>query len=113
MDSTACCSLLGGAAKVISDASVLRRLLFAASTLHQDTPEYWNIVTKFAINKSTLFADLGPEQARLIADNIMFTDPEVIVTDAALYKELFMMPFKEKEHLGVTLISERGKCDES
>ena len=34
MDGTACCSLLGETAKVVSDASVLRRLLFAASTLH-------------------------------------------------------------------------------
>ena len=79
--------------------------MFAASTLHQDTPEYWNVVTKFATNKSTLCTDLGLEQARLIVDNIVFTDPEVIVADAELYEELVMMPFKEKEHLGVTLIS--------
>ena len=61
MDSTACCSLLGETAKVVSDASVLRRLLFAASTLHQDMPEYWNAVTKFATNKSTLCSNLGPD----------------------------------------------------
>lgn len=111
VDSTACCSLLGEAAKVVLDASVLRRLLFAASTLHQDTPEYWNVVSKFATNNSTSCADLEPEQARLITDNIMFTDPEVMAADVELYKELVMMPFKEKEHLGVTLISKKDRCD--
>ena len=42
----------------------------------------------------------------------MFTDPEVIAADVELYKELVMMPFKEKEHLGVILISKKDKCDE-
>lgn len=96
LDNTACCSLLGEAAKVVSDTSVLRRLLFAASTLHQDIPEYWNVVTKFATKKSTLCTDLRPEQTRLIADNIMFTDPEVIATDLELYKELVICHLKEK-----------------
>lgn len=105
-------SLLGEAAKIVSDTSILRRLLFAASTLHEDIPEYWNVVTKFATEKSTSCTDLKPEQAALLVDNIMFTDPEVMTPDLELYKELAMMPFKEKEHFGVNLISEKDRCIE-
>jgi len=108
----ACSSLLGEVSKVIPNASVLRRLVFAASVLPDDTPQYWNIVTKFAIKKSTVKAVLLPEQARLIAENVTFADKEVLSTDDELFKELAMMPFESKESIGVVLISKKQTCVE-
>ena len=67
-----CSSLLGEVSRVISDV-LLRQLLFAASVV---TPDYWNIITKFGVNKSSEFkgAVLLPEQARLAVENIAFVD---------------------------------------
>lgn len=106
----ACSSLLGEVSRVISDVSVLRRLLFATSVVPHDTPDYWNIITKFAINKSSEDAVLLPEQARLAVENIAFVDKEALLTDEELFRELAMMPFKGRESVGVVLISNKQFC---
>ena len=54
------------------DTSVLRRILFATSILPDDIPDLWEIVAKFAVAKSN--ASILPEQARVIEDNITYTD---------------------------------------
>ena len=92
------------------DTSVLRRILFAASILPDDTPDLWEIVAKFAVAKSN--ASILPEQARVIADNITYTDELVLMSDDELFMELAMMPFKSKEHIGVNLISKKQRCIE-
>ena len=107
-----CSSLLGEVSKIIPDASVLRRLLFAVSVLPNDTPDYWSIIAKFAVKKSSTHAVLLPEQARLTAENIVFLDKEVLSTDTELFRELAMMPFKSSEAVGVMLISKREFCVE-
>lgn len=80
-----------------TDTSVLRRILFATSILPDNTPDLWEIVAKFAVAKSN--ASILPEQARVIADNITYTDELVLMSDDELFMELAMMPFKNKEHL--------------
>ena len=93
-----------------TDTSVLRRILFATSILLADTPDLWEIVAKFAVSKSN--ANILPEQARVIADNITYTDELALMSDDELFMELTMMPFKSKEHIGVNLISKKQRCVE-
>ena len=47
-----CSSKIEHATKIISDTSVLQRLLFATSILPADTPDLWEILAKFAVAKS-------------------------------------------------------------
>ena len=100
-------TMLSEASKYIKDTSVLRRLLFAASLLPVDTPKLWEIVVKFAAPSTTT---LLPEQAKLIVDNITFTDEHVLTPDEVLFRELVFMPFERREHIGVVLISEKTNC---
>ena len=93
-----------------TDTSVLRRLLFATSILPADVPDLWEIVAKFAVAKSN--ASILPEQARVIADNITYTDEHVLMPEDELFVELAMMSFKSKEHIGVNLISKKQRCIE-
>ena len=107
-----CSSLLGEVANIIPDASVLRHLLFVVSVLPNDTPDYWSIIAKFAVNKSSTHAVLLPEQARLTAENIVFLDKKVLSTDTELFRELAMMRFKSNEVVGIMLISKKEYCVE-
>ena len=93
--------------RIISDVSVHRRLLFAASVLPHDTPVYWSIITKFAVNKSSEYALFLPEQVKLAVENIAFNDKEALSTDNELFRELAVMPIKGKESVGVVLISNK------
>ena len=103
------CSMLGEAAKIIQDASVLKRILFATALLPKNTPKLWDIIAKFAELEAES-AVLTPEQAMLIAENIIFTDEEVLKTDGTLLKELTFMPFAGRDHIGIVLISNRKCC---
>ena len=105
-------SLLREASRYISDTSVLRWLLFAAATLPEDTPNFWEIVTKFAVAKGTSGPSLQPDQAKLVIDNIIFTDQHVLTNDDLLQKELAYMPYGKREHVGVVLISKKQNCAE-
>lgn len=75
-----------------------------------DTPEYWSIIARFAVNKSSVVDVLLPEQARLIVENIAYVDKEALSTDDELFRELAMMPFKGRESVGVVLISKKQFC---
>lgn len=105
-------TMLGEASKYIQDTSVLRRLMFATSVLPEDTPKLWEIITKFAGYKAASSTQLLPQQAKLIADNISFTDKHVLTSDESLFRELVLMPFERREHVGVVLISTRQSCIE-
>lgn len=89
------------------DVSILRRLLFVASVVSHKTPDYWNIITKFSVNKSSEGAVLLPKQARLAVQNITFLDKEALLTDDELFRELAMTPFKGRESVGIVLISKK------
>ena len=99
-------SMLSEASKYVQDTSTLRRLLFAASLLPVDTPKLWEIIADFAATSTTR---LLPQQAKLIVDNIAFTDEHALTPDKSLFKELVFMPF-EREHVGVVLISKKQTC---
>ena len=103
-------TMLGEASKYIQDTSVLRCLMFATSVLPEDTPKLWEIITKFAGYKAESSIQLLPQQAKLIADNISFTDKHVLASDESLFRELVLMPFEKREHVGVVLLSHRQSC---
>lgn len=94
--------------KQATDTSVIWRLLFATSILPADTTDVWEIVAKFDVAISD--ASLLPEQGRVIADNITYTNEHALMPDDELFTELTMMPFKSKEHIGVNLISRKERC---
>lgn len=96
-----CSSLLGEVPRVISDVSVLRCLLFAATIMPHGTPDYWSIIAKFAINKPSVVDVSLPEQTRLIVENIAYVDKEALSTDDELFRELAMMPLKAENLLGL------------
>ena len=104
------CSMLVEASKIIKDSSVLRRLVFASSVLPEDTPQLWEIATKFATYKNSSEFVILPEQARILTDNITFTDQDVLTHDDTLLKELVFMPLLQREHVGMILISRKNKC---
>lgn len=97
-------SVLGEASKVIHDPSVLRRLLFATSLLPEDTPKLWEVIAKFVCSS------ISPKQAQMISENISFIDSQALTSDATLFKELVFMPFADREHLGVILMSSKKCC---
>lgn len=103
-----CSSLLGEVPRVISDVSVLRCLLFAATIMPHGTPDYCSIIAKFVINKPSVVDVSLPEQTRLIVENIAYFDKEALSTDDELFRELAMMPFKGRESVGVVLISKKA-----
>ena len=78
-------TVLSEAAKYIQDTSVLRRLMFATSMLPEDTPKLSEIITKFAGYKAASSTQLLPQQAKVIADNISFTDKHVLASDESLF----------------------------
>ena len=98
-------SVLSESAKFISQPSVLHRMLFAKSLLPDNTPKLWEIIAKFAAYIASSIPPLLPQQAKLIIENITFTDEQSLVSDDALLKELVFMPFEGRSHLGMILVS--------
>ena len=78
-------TMLSEAAEYFQDTSVLRRIMFATSVLPEDTPKLWEIITKFAGYKAASNTQVLPQQAKVIADNVSFTDKNVLASDESLF----------------------------
>lgn len=108
--SVASVSMLQEASKVIGEPSVLRRILFATSLLPSDTPKLWEIIAKFSTYQNGLKSPV-PSQIKLLTENITFIDKDSLVSDDSLLKELVFMPFGKREHVGLSLISDKEHCE--
>ena len=74
----------------IEDVSVLRRLLFALSQLSKEVPNYWELVTKFAV-QNIGHKCLDCKTVQLLAENLQELDPLPFQSDRSLYKQLMGM----------------------
>ena len=101
--------MLQEASSVCKDPSVLRRLTFAASNLHQDTPKYWNIVTTFGFKFSEVHCTA--EKVKVFLENINFLDENASDSDQFLLKELIEFEGFNGHPLGLVLISSKKICD--
>ena len=91
---------------VVPDASVLRRLLFAAIHVSKECPKYWDIVTEFAYGS----AGCNKDDVRVLLDNLEFLEDKAFPTDKELLKELCSTEGYDGQLLGIVLISSNCTC---
>lgn len=99
--------MLQEASTICKDPSILRRLTFAATNLHNDTPGYWDLVAKFGFNTSEAVC---ADKVKVLLENTQFLDESAFDTDFALLKELSDSSGFEGHSLGIVLISAKEKC---
>lgn len=96
------------------DASVLRRLEFAADFFPRSMPHYWDTVALFSLKTKEGRNCLTPEQAHQFVDNIKMIDEGAFTSDLGLTKEIATMTKAGADvPFGVVLISDkknRRKC---
>ena len=97
--------------KCIKDASVLRRLEFAASFYPRSMPNYWENLASFSLkekeDRNTLTSDL----AHQFIENMEVLDKETFSSDIQLNKEIMTMKRQGSDTpIGVVLISTNDKC---
>lgn len=88
--------------------SVLRRMLFAATYLPEDLPNYWETLVKFG----TLRKDsesIKIDEAKILFQNMKELDSHAFATDQELFSELASLEIK-KRPLGIVLISTNDTC---
>ena len=95
--------MLQEASNICKDPSVLRRLTFAATTLHKDTPRYWEIVTKFGFKLS--HEGGCSSEVKLLLENTRFLDEAAFDRDHTLLKELANQEGFDGHSLGIVLVS--------
>ena len=90
----------------VSQASTVRRMLFATSFLPPDIPNYWEMVATFASDGS-----VSPQQAKLKMENVQMLDSEALCSDVNLTKELMAMEYgPANQALGVPLVPKQTMC---
>ena len=99
--------MLQEACNLFSDASVLRRLTFAAATLPKDTPGFWEIVTHFGFSSSS---KASWEKVKTYLENLQYLDEDSLNTDHMLMKELMECEGFLGHPIGVVLISSNCVC---
>lgn len=102
--------MLQEASCVCSDISVLRRLSFAASFLHKDLPNYWELVAKFSFAKSSGCDIPSIDKVKLFVENLKYIDECAFNTDNDLLRELMKLEGFQGKSLGIVLISTNNKC---
>lgn len=95
--------------KSVRDASVIRRLQFAANFYPRSMPKYWENVASFSIKTRGETNELNPEQARQIVENLEVIDKEALTTDDELLKEITTAE-DVSESTGIVLISGNESC---
>ncbi len=99
--------MLSAVSQSIEDPGVLRKLVFAATHLAKDYPQYWEVITEFSTRGSTSRPSVS--KVRALVENIEDTSAHAFATDKDLLEQL------RQEHvhckpLGIVLISHRSQC---
>lgn len=102
--------MLGLVAKYLQDASVLRRLLFAAVFLSPELPAFWEVVLEFATKGKLSKYSVTSEQIRALTENLQALNESAFTTDCKLQQELLSLHLPGKKPLGVILISPISSC---
>lgn len=97
--------------KSLKDASVLRRLEFAARFYPRGMHYYSESVVSFSVKAKRERNNLTVEQADSIIENLEMIDDGEFSSDMELTKEIVMMEKHESESpLGVVLVSSKTRC---
>lgn len=95
----------------IKDASVLRRLEFAASFYPKSMPKYWENLVLFSTKDKEDRNSITPELAHQIIENLDIVDSRCFASDVELTKEIVTMKKVGSDApLGVVLISDKESC---
>ena len=90
--------------------SVVRRLIYASSVLPAETPNLWDIVCSFGKGSAETATDLTPTKAKIFIENLRYIEPEAVVADENLTKEIRSVAGIDKVPLGVILLSPNTVC---
>ena len=98
--------------KVISDVSVLRRILFAVAHLPPNCPRLWEIAVQFGVGQRQSRNTITPAQAHVLFENLSELNSEAFVNDQSLLTELsqHQFPHSSSPQLGIVLISPKTVC---
>lgn len=102
--------MLQEASSICKDPSVLRRIIFAATSLHKETPRYWEIVAKFGFKLSSE-GICSSEKVKLLVENTQFLDEKVFDSDHILLQELSKQDGFDGHPLGIVLLSSKESCE--
>lgn len=95
----------------LNDLSVVHQLCFAARSISNASPRYWDVVTEFEIlNKPHL--QLSTE-VRVFIENLKLLNEDVFATDTCLLQELVKIPKNnpgQPQRNGIILISTKEEC---
>ena len=96
---------------VVSDVSVLRRMLFAVTQLPHDFPSLWETVVLFGVRDKSDRNTITPNQAKVLFENLSELNIEAFVNDTALLIELSQLQLPStSQPLGIILISPKTTC---
>ena len=93
------------ASNYIKNPTTLRRLLFAASHLPVDLPDYWKAIVSFGKDSS-----ITVDEAKMLVENMQDVDPDSFVSDFDLLEELNHLSIPKCKPFGLVLISTKKKC---
>lgn len=102
--------MLQEASAICSDVSVLRRLSFAAVTLHKDTPKYWELVASFGFLKSSGCAIPSSDKVKVLLENVKYLEEDAFDADSHLMRELMQQEGFRGRSLGIVLLSANSEC---
>ena len=102
--------MLAEASNLCSDVSVIRRLSFAAINIHKDTPNYWEIVTKFGFRTSSSSVSPCSEKVKVFMENVEYLDGHAFDHDSDMLRELLQQEGFQGHLLGIVLISSNSTC---
>ena len=90
------------------DVSVIKRVLVAAQKIPMDTPQYWDLVTRFAFK----YEEEKPtsEMVRVLVENTQSLDCDALKMDDTLLKELLELEGFDGNPLGIVLVSATSIC---
>ena len=98
-------------ARHLKDVSVLRRLLFAASNLSNEVPNFWGIVVEFATRGKVHRNRIDQDTAAALVENIHEFDERAFESDTILTQQLVTWtPTSTGKPLGLVLITSEKTC---
>lgn len=100
--------MLQEAGGLTKDVSVLRRLTFAAASLHKDIPRYCELVSRFGFKDNV--CPVSEEKLRVFIENVEYLDKKAFMKDRDLFTELIHMEGFQGKPLGIVLISSNNTC---
>ena len=96
----------------LKDLSVVHKLCFAARSLPNGTPNYWKLISSFAIEGNNEYS-LSPDEARVFVENLQVLHKDVFDSDVTLTRRLLKLPKNDTdkpEKIGVVLVSPKHSC---